>query len=343
MPEREGGGLNLLNLKNYYWAAQLKAIIMWITKETDAVWVGMEQRSCQHAPLESLPFLNETTWKKLKIGNDWIRVTMKIWSLVGKKFKLSSSICRATKITRNPDFLPSMMDTGYNKWTNTGLIFIAQVFDGQTMKSFEQLRRDFNLPAQDFYKFLQLRHYLQKHTEWENICNKPFKLEERLMSFTEETKKGVISKMYEAIQHESNDNSMDVKERWELETNIIITDEQWEETFKAGHKLTNSPSWWEFDWKVKMRFFNTPSVTSKYSNTSDLCWRGCGSVGDFTHIFWDCPKLLDCWKNVQKETKQISGMNVALDPELYILGILPDNMTDRDLISLLRTLLLIAK
>lgn len=149
--------------------------------------------------------------------------------------------------------------------------------------------------------------------------------------------------MYEAIQHESNDNSMDVKERWELETNIIITDEQWEETFKAGHKLTNSPSWWEFDWKVKMRFFNTPSITSKYSNTSDLCWRGCGSVGDFTHIFWDCPKLLDYWKNVQKEIKQILGMNVALDPELYILGILPDNMTDRDLISLLRTLLLIAK
>lgn len=131
---KERGGLNLPNLKNYYWAAQFKAIIMWIIKETDAVWVGMEQSSCQHAPLESLPFLNETTWKKLKIGNDWIRVTMKIWSLVRKKFKLSSSICRATKITRNPDFLPSMMDAGYNKWTNTGLIFIAQVFDGQTMK-----------------------------------------------------------------------------------------------------------------------------------------------------------------------------------------------------------------
>lgn len=66
-------------------------------------------------------------------------------------------------------------------------------------------------------------------------------------------------------------------------------------------------------------------------------------MGDFTHIFWVCPKLLEFWKNVQKEIKQILGINFALDPELYLLGILPDNMTDRDFISLLRTLLLVAK
>ena len=40
---KEKGGLNLPNLKNYYLAAQLRAIIMWITKDSDALWVGMEQ------------------------------------------------------------------------------------------------------------------------------------------------------------------------------------------------------------------------------------------------------------------------------------------------------------
>lgn len=34
---KEKGGLNLPNLKNYYWAAQLRAIIMWITKDADAL------------------------------------------------------------------------------------------------------------------------------------------------------------------------------------------------------------------------------------------------------------------------------------------------------------------
>ncbi len=65
------------------------------------------------------------------------------------------------------------------------------------MKSFEQLTKEFNLPAHDFYKFLQLQHYPQKHKEWENICKIPSKLEELLMSFQEEeTRKGIISKIY---------------------------------------------------------------------------------------------------------------------------------------------------
>lgn len=118
---------------------------------------------------------------------------------------------------------------------------------------------------------------------------------------------------------------------------------QWEETFKAGHRVTNSPTWREFDWKIKMRYFITPCITSRYSNTSEMCWRGCGLVGDFTHIFWDCPMILDFWKNIRKEIKHVLGIDFALDLALYILGIVPDNVIDGNLTSLLRILLLIAK
>lgn len=89
-------------------------------------------------------------------------------------------------------------------------------------------------------------------------------------------------------------------------------------------------------------YFNTPSDTSKYSNTSKLCWSW-GLVGDFTHTFWDCSKLQEFWKNVQKEMKKILGMNLEMNPALFILGILPDNMMDKNLNNLLRILLLIGK
>ena len=197
---KEKGGLNLPNLKNYYLAAQLRAIIMWITKDADALWVGMEQNSCKNIPIESLPFLSEVILKRLKVGNVWIRGKMKVWSMVCKKLKLSNSICRATRISTNSDFLPSMMDAGYNSWTHQGFKYIAQMFRGQTLKSFQQLEQEFNLPAHDFYKFLQLRHYLKTHKEWENICKTPSKLEKLLMAYTEgETKKGAISKLYKVL------------------------------------------------------------------------------------------------------------------------------------------------
>lgn len=164
------------------------------------------------------------------------------------------------------------------------------------------------------------------------------------MSYSEgESKKGLISKLFKAIQGESSVNKMAVKEKWELKANIIIRDIDWEETFQSGHKSTNSPAWKEFEWKVKMRYFNTPS---KYSNTSDLCWRNCGKVGDFTHIFWDCPKILDFWKSIQTELRGVLGINLQLDPSTYILNtlrIMPDDLIDSECIYLLRVLLLIAK
>ena len=148
------------------------------------------------------------------------------------------------------------------------------------------------------------------------------------MTYTgDETKKGAISKLYKVLHYECNSNNKDVKEKWELEANIIICDEDWEETFKLGHSITNSPTWREFDSKVKKRYFNTPSITSKYSNTSNLCWRGCGRVGDFPHIFWDCPNIQGFWKDVQKQIKRVLGITFTLDPALYILGILPSEIT----------------
>lgn len=41
-----------------------------------------------------------------------------------------------------------------------GLIYIGQMFKGQILKFFIQFQKEFNLPAQDFYKFWQLRDYL---------------------------------------------------------------------------------------------------------------------------------------------------------------------------------------
>ena len=72
-----------------------------------------------------------------------------------------------------------------------------------------------------------------------------------------------------------------------------------------------------------MRYFITPCITSRYSDTSEMCWRGCGLVGDFTHIFWDCPKILDFWKNIRKEIKLVLGIDFTLDLASYILGIVP--------------------
>lgn len=37
-----------------------------------------------------------------------------------------------------------------------------------------------------------------------------------------------------------------------------------------------------------------------------------GRFGDPTHIFWDCPKLDQYWRDIQTEIKQIKGVDLHL-------------------------------
>lgn len=91
-----------------------------------------------------------------------------------------------------------------------------------------------------------------------------------------------------------------------------------------------------------MRYFRTPFITSKWGNNSADCWRGCGLVGDHTHIFWDCPRISEYWQKIQKEIKKCLGIDLPLEPSYFVLGIMPADLEENNQTYLLRILLLIA-
>ena len=148
---KENRGLDLPNLKKYYWAAQLRALVAWISQDKDTIWVGMEQNDYLNLSLDTIPFLNQNTWKINKIDNQWVKTTLRIWSIVKKKLRLPVSISRALKIAPNTDFLPSKLGTGFKKWERNGLAMFDQLFDGEVLMSYGQLRHKYNLPAHDFF------------------------------------------------------------------------------------------------------------------------------------------------------------------------------------------------
>ena len=126
--------------------------------------------------------------------------------------------------------------------------------------------------------------------------------------------------------------------------NVVVEDEEWEVLCEQGHKVTHSPVWKEFNWKLKMRYFKTPSVTSKYEkNNSNLCWRNCKRIGDHTHIFWDCPILIPFWQGIQAEIQSILKIKLPLNPLHYILGLTPREDIEKRKVQLLQILLLVAR
>lgn len=141
-------GLALPNLKYYFWAAQLRSITIWIADDESTRWLKTEKSLSMQVKLTNLLFSGH------KINADavdvWSRFSMKIWREVLKELKLPSSTSCSTSIRSIGDFAPSILDAGFRGWRMHGLTYIHQLFHSSQLKSFDQLREEFNLPRSDF-------------------------------------------------------------------------------------------------------------------------------------------------------------------------------------------------
>ena len=337
------GGLALPNLKYYFWAAQLRPLTSWIENDESTRWLKIEKTLCTQAQLAALPFSGS------KINSDalgvWSRFTIKIWKEVQKEFKLPLSSSSVSSIGCMGNFVPSRLDAGFQGWSLLGLRYIHQLFSSNQLKSFEQLREEFNLPRTDFYRYLQLRHYLQRHSEWDKIQN-PSRLELFLMDIQ---KFGpfikLISTLYQTFLEMVPNDSVYIKAKWEAETQQDISEEEWEGACTEAHKVTNSNSWREYQWKVVSRFFKTPLLTGRAGSTPTTeCWRECGEqVGNHTHIFWTCPKLQQFWTSVFNDINRVFDTPIEREFKIAILGVVPTGLEGRARVYLLQILLAAAK
>lgn len=109
------GGLALPNIKLYYWAAQLAAIVTWISGNEEVKWTQIEQGEVKGVQLHALLFTDPKHVKKMKIENEWIKYTIKVWVEVKKMLKDVGTISRAMPIVGNVDFPLSMWDHGLKK------------------------------------------------------------------------------------------------------------------------------------------------------------------------------------------------------------------------------------
>lgn len=126
--------------------------------------------------------------------------------------------------------------------------------------------------------------------------------------------------------------------------NVVIEDQVWERICENAHKTTSSPMWKEFAWKVNLRYFKTPFIISKLDNSkTNQCWGQCGQIGDYTHVFWDCPILKTFREGIRHEISKILRTCINFDPVVFVSGALSCDYLSNDKLYLFRVLVLVAK
>lgn len=103
--------------------------------------------------------------------NPFIIISLKIWRETQKLWQLqdSSKILRWCAFDNN--FLPNSSDKRFYRWVGQGITAYCTLFHKGVMKSFETVKEEINLEQQDFYRFLQVRHYVGSITKNFNLAD----------------------------------------------------------------------------------------------------------------------------------------------------------------------------
>lgn len=123
-----------------------------------------------------------------------------------------------------------------------GLKIINQLFDGEIMKPFSELYDRFNLKTNNFFRYLQLWHYIKSLKHWDTIEKIPTNVDKYFSSINEHGQpiKNHIAHIYRKLLQDQSNETFHIKRKWELELNTIIDDEMWTKVCVSCHKDTSS-------------------------------------------------------------------------------------------------------
>lgn len=76
-----------------------------------------------------------------------------------------------------------------------------------------------------------------------------------------------------------------------------------------------------------MQTYITPEKLNRYNSAiPDICIKCEKEKGTFFHCTWQCTEIQKFWQEVKQCTQNILQIQVPLIPQLFILGLHPDNL-----------------
>lgn len=315
---KEQGGMALPNFKDYFYAAQIRPLINLCNPSFQARWKDIELSTLVDPPVQAI--LPQKHLGKCidKVQNPWIKVQLKIWNMIRDEYKLNK-LQTIQWCAYDPEFKPNAIDKRFKSWILKGITTYHSLTEKGQLKNFEKLKEDYNLEKTDFFRFLQVRNRFE-HIRKETDLNDPI-LTIFIDAYQSKSNKGVISRIYKGLLSKKPHNTGYVKEKWEREGNLLISEDDWFDICKSQWKCTSSHVWREFGWKCMIRFFITPKQKTHFTGGEATCWRQCGHrEANHWHIFWECPAIKSFWTELHKVLRGIFNTNLPMQFSTLFLG-----------------------
>lgn len=342
MKPKDRGGIGLPNLQLYYWAAQIKNMISWCNERTNSSWFKMEETACSPLPIKYLPFVKNYI-KLKKISEHFIiSNTLRTWKDVKTHMGISSPFSLFSPLSFNPDMPLTLQNTVFSAWRELGISQISCLLSEGTIKSFQQIVDQYNVPKSNFYKYLQLRHFLKPKLDKGELRSKTTEIEYLLLNSA--CLKGLITRIYDTLSNNCTSAWLGLKDVWEKDIGQTIEENDWEIVCDNIYPKCTSLGIHELNFKFFNRIYLTPiRIKKMFANATDLCFKCKKDKGTIIHSFWDCGKILPFWKKIHKVLENILKLNFDMTPALYLLNLNANNLFEKDAFQLFIVLVYLAK
>ncbi|TKS65943.1 PiggyBac transposable element-derived protein 4 [Collichthys lucidus] len=324
------GGMALPNLKKYFQAVQLRPLLSWCSSAYKARWKDIE------APVSAFPIQTIIDERKIPENIEFASeidmittYTLNTWHSVVRQLRVGRELGLLKWIAHDVAFKPGRLDPRFKQWTRVGVTAMCLLILKGKMKSFQEMKNEYGLANQDLFRYLQLRDYYCKEVKRaEDDIHPIIRLFSR--AYGEVTPRAV-SKLYMCLIELNKDSTVYVKNKWEKELAVDISDEMWYDMWVIHQTTTQSGGWREFSWKNQIRYFITPRIKSKQLKAPQPCWRQCDQIDpDHTHVFWSCSKIQPFWEAVHSVICVVLGYGIPSSGLVLYLGHMGGVVCPRD-------------
>ncbi len=250
--------------------------------------------------------------------------TLKIYNQFRQAFQLSD-FSLETPICNNHLFPAAKLDATFKQWQYLGIVKCSDLFIDNIFANYNDLIQKCNLQKSDFFRYLQVRHFIQAHCSV--FPQMPSESGLDLVLKTPTHLKGLISKIYNLIMTFQNISLEKIKTEWIGELGIDISEDTWDKAVERINRTSSCARLNLIQMKVLYRIHYSKTKLAKlYPNIDETCDRCNASKADLTHMFWSCTKLRQFWFSIFEILNSAFNLRIQPNPIMALFGVTGDDI-----------------
>ncbi|XP_062909313.1 uncharacterized protein LOC134349231 [Mobula hypostoma] len=222
---KEGGGMVLPCLTNYFFASQITSLLYWCNREYKARWKEIEFVLVDSFPLQASIADIGLMAQLEKFKNSWINLTLKVWQKVVNSCGINNMLKLFRWCAYDTEFLPNRGDNRFELWIKKGLTTYLSFTHKRVLQSSQFLQGKHGLEHNDFFRYLQVRHYVNQSCRYTDLSTVELEFFKILNSACSSIPSKSVSRLYNALSHAKNVNTLYIKEKWEKEVGLVLSEE----------------------------------------------------------------------------------------------------------------------